>query len=154
MGKRFSVLKKMKTNLLVILLALMGLSGIARPEEKTDRPCETLAMGKPIDEHIGRAVSFFGSALWTNNNPEGDKVVRTFVWVCKSRDGATEGKAIFAVFDSDSKWTPAAEKANRLKDLFRVTGIVRKRVLVRLDGSPALAVLIADARIELASEVK
>ena len=117
-------------------------------------PCDVLAVGKPVDRYIGKTISFYASALSTETRIDAGKAIQLTVWVCKTKDGQTVSKAQFGVVVTEATWTRSASNADRLKALFRLSGVVKERDVVRVGGYPALIPFVGKVKIELASETK
>lgn len=136
--------------LVATLLSLLaqGVNAQAIPN-----PCEELALGNPVDKYLGRTMSFLGTVLSTSSRIEGGKSIQVVLWACKTTTGEMT-KAEFGTESSDSTWTSAANGANKLKDLLRVSGILKERSIAQLGAAPHLVPFIGKARVELASESK
>ncbi len=143
-------------------LALLVVSGLALVHSAFGQGTENIGaimcdeLTKSPDKYVGRRVAFYGSVTRFDMKPVNGKEDTVSIWTCKDKDGkVVVGQ--FGTLGSEAQWTDAAKKANFLKSLFIVSGIVRGSEVVNSSINPILKDTIPflkDVAVRLSSEVK
>jgi len=129
----------------IVMAVIVAVAGLGRVVHGAQTAAETSCSdaAKSPGKFAGQSVEFYGSMVGFDLKPFNGKLDELNTWACKNKDGAVTS-GTFTFWSAEAKWTDAASKASALKDLFRVSGVVKQ------DATLALK----DVTIRLATETK
>lgn len=116
------------------------------PQDNTTPPSPTCAdVAKTPEKFVGQAVEFYGSMTSLDLKSANGKQDLLNTWSCRDKDGKTMTGS-FTFWTSEAKWTDAASKASAIKDLFKISAVVK--------GTEGTLPMLKDVAVPLATETK